>query len=262
MPSVIIIEKNASIKSHNIKVFSEDDLYKKVGFKTKDGFSRQTTWNVEVDKTAYSIELYAKTTGRAGQENKYDFPPPVDKTLFFGGCVLVRRKGDEVVNLTEKEWEKIYEHLFGGFEDIGDEDSEYESEDDLSADVPVTKNGYVKDGFVVDDDDEEDDDYSSEEEVRQVVKKTPKPKTVKKSDPRSIDPRSIDPRSIEQQSTEKQSTKEVALKPAKSKSKSNAVAIHPEENVKIIMDTTTTTPTVEDATYLGCTNELEEEPYV
>lgn len=240
MPSVIIIEKNASIKSHNIKVFSEDDLYKKAGFKTKDGFSQQTTWNVEVDKTAYSIELYAKTTGRAGQENKYDFPPPVDKTLFFGGCVLVRRKGDEVVNLTEKEWEKIYEHLFGGFEDIGDEDSEYESEDDLSADVPVTKNGYVKDGFVVDDDDDEDDDYSSEEEVRPVVKKTPK--SVKK--------------------TEQRSTKEVALKPTKSKSKTNAVAIHPEENVKIIMDTTTTTPTVEDATYLGCTNELEEEPYV
>ena len=230
MPSVIIIEKNASIKTHNIKVFSEDELYKKAGFKTKEGFSQQTRWNVEIDKTAYSIELYGKTAGRAGQENKYDFPPPVDKTLFFGGCVLLRRKGDEVLNLTAKEWDKIYEHLFGGFEDIGDEDSEYVSEDDLSADVPLTKNGYVKDGFVVDDDyeNEEDDVYSSEEE-RHVVKKTPK---------------------------------SAKTPTTKSKSKSQ-VTIHPEENVKLAMDTTTTiTQTVEDATYLGCTNELEEEPYV
>ena len=232
MPSVIIIEKNASIKTHNIKVFSEDELYKKAGFKTKEGFSQQTTWNVEIDKTAYSIELYGKTAGRAGQENKYDFPPPVDKTLFFGGCVLVRRKGDEVLNLTAKEWDKIYEHLFGGFEDIGDEDSEYESEDDLSVDVPLTKNGYVKDGFVVDDENEEDDVYSSEEE-RPVVKKTPK--------------------------SALKTSKTLTTK-SKSKSKTQ-VTIHPEENVKLAMDTTST-PIEEDATYLGCTNELEEEPYV
>jgi hypothetical protein len=226
MPSVIIIEKNASVKSHNIKVFSEDELYKKAGFKSKEGFSRQTVWNVEIDKTTYSIELYGKTTGRAGQENKYDFPPPVDHSLFFGGCVLIRRKGDEIVNLTENEWNKIYEHLFGGFEDIGEDDSEEASEDELSDDVPLTKNGYVKDGFVVDDDcDNEEDVCSSEEEYR-IAKKTPKPSKMK----------------------------------INAKAKTHAM-IYPDENVKIIMDTSPVS-VAEDITYLGCTNELEEEPYV
>ena len=233
MTKIIIIEKVGTLKVLNVKDFSEDTLYKKAGLKSNEGFCLQYTWGPD-DGIDHSIRLYAKKTGRAGQENKYDFPPPVDKTLFFGGCVLVRRKGDEVLNLTAKEWDKIYEHLFGGFEDIGDEDSEYVSDDDLSADVPLTKNGYVKDGFVVDDDyeNEEDDVYSSEEE-RPVVKKTPKSAL----------------------KTSKTTT-------TKSKSKSQ-VTIHPEENVKLAMDTTTTiTQTVEDTTYLGCTNELEEEPYV
>ena len=63
--------------------------------------------------------------------------------------------------------EKVYEHLFGGFEDIDDPDSEAEySEDELDS-VPAekkTKNGYLKDGFVVDADDESDDDLESEED--------------------------------------------------------------------------------------------------
>jgi hypothetical protein len=168
MPVVLVLDKSGSIKEVNIKNYDETELYKKAGFKTDTDFSRHTVWNVRTGGKEYSVSVYGKTDGRANQENKYDFPPPVDNTLFFGSCVLVNKdENNRAIDLTEVEWDKIYEKLFGGFEDIGDEDS-IESEDSIPDSVPRTKDGYVKDGFIVDD--PEDDD--SEEEY--VPKKKPK----------------------------------------------------------------------------------------
>jgi hypothetical protein len=174
MPTVIIVEKSGSIKEVNIKSYNEEELYKKAGFKVTDGFELQTKWTVNLDKK-YTVLLYAKVKGRAGQENKYDFPPPVDKNLFFGNCLLVNVSDDNFAqDLKESEWEKIYEHLFGGFEDIGSEDSE-ESEDS-DVDLPRTKSGYVKDGFVVDDNELYDDSEESIEEIIEKPKKATKNK--------------------------------------------------------------------------------------
>lgn len=161
MPTLLIVEKSGNIKELNVKQYVEEDLYKKAGFKSDSGFKCQTTWNVEIDQKKWSVSVFAKTSGRAGQENKYDFPPPIDSTLFFGSCILVAANND----LREADWAKIYEFLFGGFEDIGTEDSE-EEEEALDDDVPKTKDGYVKDGFIVDDSDDteeqEDDDSNND----------------------------------------------------------------------------------------------------
>jgi len=159
MPQFIIIEKNGSVKPQNVKTLNASDLYKKAGFKTEDGFKKQNVWNIK----KFSIELYGKTNGRAGQENKYDFPPPVDKVLFFGSCLLVNRGSDgSISDLTVKDWEVIYEDLFGGFEDIDDEDTD--EDEDSDEDVSKTKEGYEKDGFIVDDDEEEEEDEEEDEE--------------------------------------------------------------------------------------------------
>jgi hypothetical protein len=83
MPTLLIVEKSGNIKELNVKQYVEEDLYKKAGFKSDTGFKCQTTWNVEIDQKKWDISVFAKTTGRAGQENKYDFPPPVDSTLFL-----------------------------------------------------------------------------------------------------------------------------------------------------------------------------------
>ena len=174
---ILLVDKTGVIKESLIKSFNVDDLYKKAGFKTNEGFELAHQWTLS-DGTI--VSLYGKTSGKAGQENKYDFPPPVDKVLFFGSCVLVSDK----IALKKTEWEAYYEELFGGFEDIGDEDSEVsEDDDDESEGLPRTKAGYVKDGFVVDDeevDDEEDDDEEDEDdeddEVEEVVVVTKKQK--------------------------------------------------------------------------------------
>jgi hypothetical protein len=167
MTKIVVVEKTGTLKEVDVKLNDTSELYKKAGFKSAEGFILQTNWVSTSKKCAYDVSLYAKTTGRAGQENKYDFPPPVDDKLFFGCCVLVAKNSEtnEMVNLTKEHWNQCYEHLFGGFEDLGDEDSEM-SEDDVDDDVSRTKEGYVKDGFIVDDSElelEDDEDEDTDE---------------------------------------------------------------------------------------------------
>jgi hypothetical protein len=165
MPSIIVIEKLGTIKQVYVKSVTENELYKKAGLKTADGFKCFTNWSIEYAKHQYTISLYGKTTGRANYENKYEFPPPVDGTLFFGNCILIAKSAEgTIVDLTEDMWEKIYETLYGGFEDIGEEDSECESDSEIEEVGKRTKNGYIKDGFVVDDDDEDEDDEDEDDE--------------------------------------------------------------------------------------------------
>ena len=182
--TILVVEKSGNIKEQNIREFKESELYKKASLKNGDGFKLHHTWTGNVQNKSFAVEIYGKTTGRAGQENKYDFPPPVDKTLFFGSCVLVGKTSNgEFSELTLNRWNAIYEHLFGGFEDLGSEDSEEEEEDDEEEDVlPKTKDGYVKDDFVVDDDDEEDEDYEEEEEeIKKPKKSKPRTRSTKKN---------------------------------------------------------------------------------
>lgn len=163
MKKIVIISKNSSVKTEKIKNFNIDDLYKKCKFRKKDDFSLRHTWSYK--NNYYS--LYAKNTGRANSENKYDLPPPIDSELYFGRMVVIKHskktpKNNEVIDLEDEEWKKLYEHLFGGFEDLGDEDSLSEEED--IPDELKTKHGYLKDGFVVSSDAEDDEDYTENNE--------------------------------------------------------------------------------------------------
>ena len=69
-------------------------------------------------------------------------------------------------NLSLALWNKMYEKLFGGFENLALTVVEDEEEEDELAAIPASKKtkkgGYLKDGFVVDSD-EEDPDLSEDE---------------------------------------------------------------------------------------------------
>lgn len=178
---IIIVERLGSLKMLSVKDYKQEELYKKCGFKKAEGFNKQTEWSVKLNGTKYTVQLYAKSDGRGNSENKYDFPPPVDTKLFYGSCALVGQiKNDDgtkmLTNLSLSIWNKIYEKLFGGFEDLAATAKEDEEEEDELANVPKekkTKHGYLKDGFVVDSsdtdeqivsesDEEEDEDESDE----------------------------------------------------------------------------------------------------
>lgn len=168
--NIIIVEKTGTLKSLMVKEFKEEELYKKAGFKKVDGFEKQIEWTVKNNNEKISVIVYGKTDGRANTENKYDFPPPIDTKLFFGTCIIVAKskENNTFVSLTLEMWQKIYEKLFGGFEDLSATAAEDEDEEDELAAVPKekkTKNGYLKDGFVVDSDGEEnEDDFEDEDE--------------------------------------------------------------------------------------------------
>jgi hypothetical protein len=171
--TIIIIDKGGSMKPVTVKDYKVGELYKSCGFKKSDGFYLQVEWPVKLDGQKYLIEMYGKENGRANMENKYDFPPPIDKKLYFGSCALVGKIRDDsdnrsLINLSVELWNKIYEKLFGGFEDLAmtcNEDEDEEDElDNIPKNMKTKKGGYLKDGFVVDSSDVEEEVCSSDED--------------------------------------------------------------------------------------------------
>ena len=189
MTSIVLVDKTGTLKQTKVKELTRDKLYLKCGFKKNDNFDTRTSWTITIDDTKYTVELWAKDNGKANTENKYDFPPPVDTELYFGTCCMIRLDEDEnIISLTVDEWNKIYEALFGGFEDIDSEEEPSEDELENIPDEMKTKHGYLKDGFVVntdsddnkdstdgdyeegsgdESDDEESDDEESDDELQE-----------------------------------------------------------------------------------------------
>ena len=168
MVKVLIVNKTGEIKESLLKSSDRKELYKKAGFKKDNGFEQRAVWSESVSGKKIEIELWSKDEGKAGSENKYDFPPPIDTELYFGSCILIQRNPNNhtLEDLTLDTWSKLYEKLFGGFEDLDGNESEA-SEDELSS-VPntlKTRDGYLKDGFICDaqDDIESDDDLEDDE---------------------------------------------------------------------------------------------------
>ena len=156
MVNIVIIEKNNELKICKYSPEKGDELYKKCKFKKPDNFEKRHTWKTSKKNCSFnSVSMYGRDVGKANTENKYDLPPPIDSTLYFGTIALVAQdNNNSYVNLSIEEWNKFYEDLFGGFENLADTAKADEDEEDELDDVSpemVTKSGYLKDGFVVDD---------------------------------------------------------------------------------------------------------------
>lgn len=176
--SIVIISKGDSLSECVVEPSAKTTLEeltvllsKKCGNRIHDGFSCYHTYkyknkralafslsDVDVVVPPYVyVDVWGKTEGRAGYENKYEMPPPIDELLFYGNIALVARSdGENAVDLTTELWNIIYEKLFGGFEDLAASAIDDENESDELDAIPLhkkTRNGYLKDGFVVDDDD-------------------------------------------------------------------------------------------------------------
>jgi hypothetical protein len=188
MPTVLIVDSRGTVKELAMKQYVVADLYKRAGFKSPEGFQCHCTWSLPGCSNASnvsnasnaSIHLYGKTKGKANQENKYEFPPPVDNTMFFGNCLLVATAADQqdlpAIDLSKSQWETVYNRLYGGFEALGklggDDDAADAAEEaealrrdraeSLELGLKMTKQGYVKDGFIVDD--SADDDSTTDDD--------------------------------------------------------------------------------------------------
>ena len=160
MVKIIYVDKLGSLAIKSSRNINLNELYKKCNLKNNKDFEIRHTWNV--NNTYYS--LYAKTSGRSNNINKYELPPPLDKNLFYGKLVIIKHSQEKISNnnildSTLDEWTTAYEKLFGGFIDLNDDESDESDELDNISDSQKTKQGYLKDGFVVDDEEDDDDDY-------------------------------------------------------------------------------------------------------
>ena len=190
MVKAILIDKSGEIKAVNIKV-EKDELYKKCKFKSTDSFSLRHTWKVDKSWSKKNnvefkyISVYAKDSGRANMENKFDLPPPIDKDLYFGSIIILAHElknlmseqdYDEAkeegtysdledkyleyvdpIDLSTIVWNSFYDNQFGGFEDLSASILQDENEEDELDQIPdkmKTSTGYLKDDFVVDDDED------------------------------------------------------------------------------------------------------------
>ena len=172
MPTIVLIEKNGDVKSQTFSKLPIEELYKKCSYRKPDNFELLQTWKVRIEKEKMVIRLYGKLGGKANMVNKYEMPPPIDEKLLYGCLALVNYTNDTFGDLDETMWEKIYEKLFGGFEDLNDTEKDDENEEDELKDVPEeykTKSGYLKDGFVVDDNKESSSNGTSEIEDINVI---------------------------------------------------------------------------------------------
>jgi hypothetical protein len=149
----ITISKHGEIsQNNNTKQYSQSNLYIACNYRNSNNFEKLCCWNNE-------YELYGKRVGKAGTENTYMFPSPVDTELFFGTLCIIKTKDGEIQPLTTPEWLTFYNKQMGGYEDINEEQLSVESE---YSDEEYTDTGYIKDGFVVDDKELTVEDYEEE----------------------------------------------------------------------------------------------------
>ena len=133
MVNVVILKKSGTVLSRTVE--SPELFYSLCGYKTNKDFILLHTWE--------DYELWGKTKGKAGQENKYELPSPHENSLFFGTLCLFEKSGD----LSLSEWVKWYTKKMGGDHRLDDESRSEDSE--TYSDSEYTKEGYLKDDFVV-----------------------------------------------------------------------------------------------------------------
>jgi hypothetical protein len=104
---------------------------------------------------AFVIHLYGYKTGKAGTENKHELPPPHDKVLLFGEAVLFMTTGPKFHSFNDAEYKKWYNTALGGFEELGDEDTDGDSDDE-------------EDGEEIEEEEEEEEAAAAEEEEEAV----------------------------------------------------------------------------------------------
>ena len=115
-----------SIDKLDIKLFPKN-IKKSFGL---GGISRECDFNHD----GRTISIFAFTNGTPGNENKYELPPPIDQTLYFGCLVIIAHNNNNIVTITQEMFDNFYDKSFEGFVNLGDEDTWSEEEEENSDD--------------------------------------------------------------------------------------------------------------------------------
>lgn len=178
MSSVLILTQKAEVKT--AKLTNATVTFKDI----QKYFKKKSDPEVLGTYTYKTLTLYliGYTSGKAGTENKHEFPPPHDTILAFGDIMLVVSKDEHSfanpVVFKPEDYEVFYSKAFGGFDDL---DSDEEDDDDelLEEVIEEEVNEEIIEDVedkLIDDVDYDKHSYVSEEELEIVVKKERKKK--------------------------------------------------------------------------------------
>jgi hypothetical protein len=137
--SIVILKKNGNVSNKKLTNNENiiDALYSISDKRIKMSDKPVKLYSYSV--ALVTLEIYGYINGRAGQENSHDLPPNAtcycdgfdksDTDLLYGEAYAIKYSDDKIVHFEIEEYAKHYSNLFGGFEDLGDTDSEV-SEDE------------------------------------------------------------------------------------------------------------------------------------
>ena len=120
---------NVSIKTNNLDINNIDNKFiKNILFRTgTNELERHCDWELE---DGIIVSIFAWDNGSIKNLNKHELPPPSDNILLYGDILVIKTKSGKFCNISFEEYNQFYEMAFGGFEDLGSEDSEYSDDSD------------------------------------------------------------------------------------------------------------------------------------
>ena len=108
-------------KKGNLKSISKDNID---FIKNNKNISKINKWYYN----NFTYILYGCINGDAGEENKYDLPPPCDCDLYFNDLYFIKYENNNIIDLTLEDYNTFYAFCFEGFESIENTDDEIDDE--------------------------------------------------------------------------------------------------------------------------------------
>ena len=189
----LLLTQNAEVKEVNLTVENGASItMKTIQAALKKKVSPEMLGSYKYK--SISLFLFGYLSGKAGQENKHELPPPHDTTLAFGDILLVASKDAKSwANPTPfkvDDYEAFYTKAFGGFEDLDNSDEEdddvIEDADDVEgADADVEVEAEVDDddtdSVIEGEDSDEEDEAVGEEAEGEEAEEAPIPVAKKRA---------------------------------------------------------------------------------
>ena len=127
---VVILKKNGSIKTKDFTLLTK----KKYKFNLETlqmskhiKKSRKVIHTYNVDKI--NLIIIGSNKGKHTNINKHELPPPIDNNILYNDLIVIKTDlKNNIQDLTKDEYDKYYETLFGGFEELGSEDTDTDDE--------------------------------------------------------------------------------------------------------------------------------------
>lgn len=169
MYSMIIIDMDGKEEQEYIQTNDLTRISMLCGFKKNaDHFKHIHAWLIDKNEHCFDdndkdmfLHVYASTKGYHENINKFELPPPIDNTLYYGYIAIVLEDEDhQVCHLDINTWKQCYEILCDGFYELGDTDTE---EDEGDTEEEDENNEYEDEDGKDDGKDHEDNEYEEGE---------------------------------------------------------------------------------------------------